>query len=205
MCSTIDTTFKSQTIISLQAINLVSFSFTDAKLNNNCFLLVIYFKAASQHRYQLMNNKYFCRIFKCSVWIFLMQCNSFSFSGNAPLSGKSTSAVSSSTEDENTGRKKSVLGLYLNAYGVLFIQRYSMVSLAYHSLCTACPVPPAMGWLLDFCGKGWGLVISHKCKQTWNYSNYLMGHCICIAQLSDQYTPIMRGGRGRGVCLHLGL
>ena len=23
-----------------------------------------------------------------------------------------------------------------------------------------------------------------------------MGHCICIAQLSDQYTPIMRSGRG---------
>ena len=22
-----------------------------------------------------------------------------------------------------------------------------------------------------------------------------MGYCICIAQLSDQYTPIMRGGR----------
>ena len=25
-----------------------------------------------------------------------------------------------------------------------------------------------------------------------------MGHCICIAQLSDQYTPIMRGGGGAG-------
>ena len=155
MCSTIDTTFKFQTIISLQAINLVSFSFTEGKLNN-CFLMVIYLKVASQHRYQLVNNKYFCPIFKCSVWIFLMWCHRFSFSGNAPLSGKSTSAVSSSTEDENTGRKKSVLGLYLNAYGVLFIQRYSKVSLAYHSLCTACPFPPAMGWLLDFCGKGEG-------------------------------------------------
>ena len=61
VCSTIATAFKSQTIISLQAIKLVSFSFTDGKLYN-CFLMVIYFKVASQHRHQLVNNKYFCPI-----------------------------------------------------------------------------------------------------------------------------------------------